>query len=916
MPNVEVRWAPGHTDIEGNEAADNLADAEAKEPSTPFGLAAQPTVSGIRTIRKAQLAIARAAWWNSAKSKLSNWYTQWKLPYQPTRPPQELELTRPTLARLLAIRTSHGDFAWYHRKFHHDNATLECSCGRPKTPCTSHYVGKPQQQTSSGDGQDGHQHRLGHLAKQSNLSITGQDDYRTDLEAYKLRIESYKYKENAYKEEQAKYDQLIRHIVDTVSPHLQLTCCDLSKPIRDWIKLLQETVGIDSEDERLRARERYQNALRPMRTPGHWETWLTEYDQAATRAESLGVSEVQNVQDVINDFLGAIGKIAPSWKATFSGPGYDPATMNRKKVMKLFRDHMSQSNPSKGKQKSAFAAGEVSFLAGGESDQDIQGDASGNTRVWIQGYGTVRIRARDLTGERIIRLDNAALCPDIHCNLVSFRLLRHQGIWWDNKAEPTLLRRQDNTVIAILEEMCNQWVIERQDQMANQSYFSSRTRRPDQRATAMVWHKRLGHPGPAAIEHLVHHSQGVRIKGITTVECDACGRSKSRRQIRRAPRINDEGPGERIALDFHSYEEGSSTKEKSQLLILDRYSRYTWDFYFKDNRPARSIIKLLETFLKFLHKQFNITVKAIESDNEITMVKSEVGRWCTSQGIKLEPSAPDTQSQNGGAERSGGVIKEKSRAMRLDANLPWELWPEITRAAVYLYNRTPNYSNRWTTPYEKFFTRVAALNGIVTGPRKPDQTHLKAYGCKAFAMTDDTHRGKSRLQRLDPKAWIGYLVISTRDVVFDENTVFDGKTEDLMDNLMHSTLEEIATWVRSVELPAYQTNQPETETFFEDDATEDYTAESTSVLRQSSRIQKGKEVQGGYPTPPDTPPPAAFLTQTIQEHELRDQGTSRTIPWAAAFMAGLVEKHQASPQIVQVDKRQEALEKLGEAGHE
>lgn len=211
----------------------------------------------------------------------------------------------------------------------------------------------------------------------SDLSITGQDDYRTDLEAYKLRIESYKYKENAYKEEQAKYDQLIRHIVDTVSPHLQLTCCDLSKPIRDWIKLLQETVGIDSEDERLRARERYQNALRPMRTPGHWETWLTEYDQAATRAESLGVSEVQNVQDVINDFLGAIGKIAPSWKATFSGPGYDPATMNRKKVMKLFRDHMSQSNPSKGKQKSAFAAGEVSFLAGGESDQDIQGDASG-----------------------------------------------------------------------------------------------------------------------------------------------------------------------------------------------------------------------------------------------------------------------------------------------------------------------------------------------------------------------------------------------------------------------------------------------------------------------------------------------------------------------------------------------------------
>lgn len=463
-----------------------------------------------------------------------------------------------------------------------------------------------------------------------------------------------------------------------------------------------------------------------------------------------------------------------------------------------------------------------------------------------------------------------------------------------------MLRKRDNSVIAILDEVCNQWVIERQDdQAAYQTRFSSKTRRPTQKATALLWHKRLGHPGPAAIEHLVHHSEGVRIKGVTTVECDACGKSKSRRQIRRTPRISGEGPGERIALDFHSYEEGSSTKEKSQLLIVDRYSRYTWDFYFKDNRPARSIIRLLDIFFKFLSKQFNIAVKVIESDNEITTRKSEVSMWCKSLGIKLEPSAPDTQAQNGGAERSGGVIKEKARAMRLDANLPWELWPEITRAAVYLYNRTPNYSNCWTTPYERFFTRVAALNGIVTGPRKPNQTHLKAYGCKAFAMTNDTHRGKSRLQRLDPKAWIGYLVgyqstniyrvwipsmgkvISTRDVVFNEEVVFNGKIEDLMDNLMHSTLEEIATWVRTVELPAAQTDQPETEMFFEDDTVED-----TPAPRQSKRSYKGKESQGAYPTPPDTPPPVAFLTRTMQEHEPRDRGTSKTIPWAAAFMAG------------------------------
>jgi hypothetical protein len=91
------------------------------------------------------------------------------------------------------------------------------------------------------------------------------------------------------------------------------------------------------------------------------------------------------------------------------------------------------------------------------------------------------------------------------------------------------------------------------------------------------------------------------------------------------------------------------------------------------------------------------------------------------------------------------VIKEKVRAIRLDANLLWELWLEITRVVVYLYNRTLNYLNNWKSPYEVFFTWAAAMNGIVTGPRRLNLAYLKAYSSKAFAMTDDTHRMKLRL---------------------------------------------------------------------------------------------------------------------------------------------------------------------------
>jgi hypothetical protein len=44
-------------------------------------------------------------------------------------------------------------------------------------------------------------------------------------------------------------------------------------------------------------------------------------------------------------------------------------------------------------------------------------------------------------------------------------------------------------------------------------------------------------------------------------------------------------------------------------------------------------------------------------------------------------------------------------------------------------------------------------------------------------------------------------VISTRDVIFNEDKIFSSKTEDLIDNLMHSMLNKIATWIRSVKLP-------------------------------------------------------------------------------------------------------------------
>ncbi|RAL66734.1 hypothetical protein DID88_007517 [Monilinia fructigena] len=87
--------------IEGNEMADELADAGAKEGRMDNDRSAEPTISGIGTTARALANVTTSDWWRRRYTGLSASYRKWELGYAIAEP-SELRLPRTSLHRLFS----------------------------------------------------------------------------------------------------------------------------------------------------------------------------------------------------------------------------------------------------------------------------------------------------------------------------------------------------------------------------------------------------------------------------------------------------------------------------------------------------------------------------------------------------------------------------------------------------------------------------------------------------------------------------------------------------------------------------------------------------------------------------------------------------------------------------------------------
>jgi hypothetical protein len=126
---------------------------------------------------------------------------------------------------------------------------------------------------------------------------------------------------------------------------------------------------------------------------------------------------------------------------------------------------------------------------------------------------------------------------------------------------------------------------------------------------------------------------------------------------------------------------------------------------------------------------------------------------------------------NGVAERKNGTILDMARSLLKEKKMLKQYWAEVVSCAVYLLNRCPTRSLQVVTPEE-------AWSG-----HKPSVTHLRVFGCVAYAKIPD-----ARMNKLNDKSekciFVGYgdrrmgyklynlitnKVIMSKDVIFEED---------------------------------------------------------------------------------------------------------------------------------------------------
>lgn len=398
----------------------------------------------------------------------------------------------------------------------------------------------------------------------------------------------------------------------------------------------------------------------------------------------------------------------------------------------------------------------------------------GNTMGKLRGFGDLTLQVYTTNQQkRTIKIRNVAYIPGFHFNIISTQRLEDSGLFFEPRR--LCLTNSNGLPLYHIEKHHDFYILEA-GKHTHHAFATSTTKQPISKTSLETWHQRLGHIRREALLHLPTATTGAELSSTSLTICRPCELSQNRQHISRTPIERGLYPFERLHFDLVHLEEAFNT-DRYLLHFYDLFSGYHISYTLSD-RSEKEFIETTEDVIT-ITKQWGYTVRIIQSDGE----KALGQKWentIKSYGIRFQASPPYTASQNGPAERSGGVIVQMARKIHVSSGLPVSLWPEFVQQAVRLLNRLPIRRREWQTPH------------TIVHHHKPDISGYRIIGSKAYVLIQPSQR--VRLHKIRENSIEGYLVgmaasniyrvwipqlqritVVSRDVRIDETTRYDPK---------------------------------------------------------------------------------------------------------------------------------------------
>jgi transposase InsO family protein len=107
------------------------------------------------------------------------------------------------------------------------------------------------------------------------------------------------------------------------------------------------------------------------------------------------------------------------------------------------------------------------------------------------------------------------------------------------------------------------------------------------------------------------------------------------------------------------------------LIIVDDYSRFTWDYFLRDKS---NVFETFKSFAILAQNQFEFDIKKVRSDNWSEFKNAKIDEYCDDNGIKHEFSSKYTPEQNGIVERKNRTLINMARSMLAEYNVSDSYW--------------------------------------------------------------------------------------------------------------------------------------------------------------------------------------------------------------------------------------------------